>query len=67
VIAAWLQQRQAEGSDPSDATLEVIQAQQASRDELNTDEQAHSRRIDTHQAASLDGLIDSIRQRLPGL
>jgi aminoglycoside phosphotransferase family enzyme/predicted kinase len=67
VIAAWLQQRQAEGRDPSDATLDVIQAQQASRDELSADEQAHSRRIDTHQAASLDGLIDSIRQRLPGL
>jgi uncharacterized protein len=67
VIAAWLQQRQAEGSDPSDATLEVIQAQQASRDTLSDDEQAHSRRIDTHQAASLDGLIESIRQRLPGL
>ena len=30
-FAAWLQQRQAEGNDPSDATLEVIAAQQASR------------------------------------
>ncbi len=67
VIAAWLEQRQAEGTDPSDATLEVIQAQQSSRDELNADELAHSRRVDTHQAASLDGLIESIRQRLPGL
>ena len=67
VIAAWLQQRQAEGSDPSDATLEVIEAQQAGREELSADEQAHSRRVDTHQAASLDSLIDSVRQRLPGL
>ncbi|WP_252274576.1 AAA family ATPase [Pseudomonas subflava] len=67
VIAAWLQQRQSEGRDPSDATLQVIQAQQAGRDELSEDEQAHSRRVDTHQAASLDGLIDSIRQRLPAL
>ena len=67
VIAGWLQQRQAEGRDPSDATLEVIQAQQAGRDELSADEQAHSRRVDTHQADSLDSLIDSIRQRLPGL
>ncbi|MEO4045831.1 AAA family ATPase [Pseudomonas sp. CAU 1711] len=66
-IATWLQQREAEGSDPSDATLEVIQAQQASRDALSADEQAHSRRVDTHQAASLDGLVESIRQRLPGL
>lgn len=67
VIAAWLQQRQAEGIDPSDATLEVIQAQQANRDELDANEQNHSRCIETHKAASLDGLIDSIRQRLPGL
>ncbi len=67
VIAAWLQQRQAEGNDPSDATMEVIQAQQSSRDALNTDELAHSRRVDTHQAASLDSLIESVRQRLPGL
>lgn len=66
-IATWLQQRQEEGSDPSDATLEVIQAQEAGRDALSDDEQAHSRRVDTHQAASLDGLVGSIRQRLPGL
>ena len=67
VIAAWLQQRQAEGSDPSDATLEVIEAQQAGREELSADEQAHSRRVETHQAASLDSLIERVRQRLPGL
>lgn len=67
VIAAWLQQRQAEGNDPSDATLEVIEAQQASRDALDADELAHSRRVDTHQAASLDSLIERVRQRLPRL
>lgn len=67
VIATWLQQRQAEGRDPSDATLEVIQAQQASREALSSEEQAHSRRVDTHQAASLDSLVESVRQRLPGL
>ncbi|WP_068829608.1 bifunctional aminoglycoside phosphotransferase/ATP-binding protein [Pseudomonas sp. BMS12] len=67
VIEAWLQQRQADGNDPSDATLEVIQAQQAGRDELDEDEAAHSRRVDTHQAASLDSLVERIRQRLPGI
>lgn len=67
VIAARLQQRQAEGSDPSDATLQVIQAQEANREPLDTAEATHSRRIDTHQANSLDELIDSIRKRLPGL
>ncbi|MBC9249565.1 hypothetical protein A9179_04650 [Pseudomonas alcaligenes] len=67
VIAGWLQQRQAEGNDPSDATLEVIEAQQAKREALSDDELAHSKRVDTHLAASLDSLIERIRQRLPGL
>ncbi|MBB2497444.1 bifunctional aminoglycoside phosphotransferase/ATP-binding protein [Aquipseudomonas ullengensis] len=67
VIAGWLQQRQSEGGDPSDATLEVIQAQQANREALSDDEQAHSKRVDTHDATSLDSLIERIRQRLPGL
>ncbi|MEK1905382.1 MAG: AAA family ATPase [Pseudomonas sp.] len=67
VIAGWLQQRQSEGSDPSDATLEVIQAQQTNREALSDDELAHSKRVDTHEAASLDSLIERIRQRLPGL
>ncbi|PAU55876.1 hypothetical protein BZL41_20310 [Pseudomonas sp. PIC25] len=67
VIASWLAQRQSEGLDPSDATLDIIHAQQQSRELLTTDEQAHSRRVDTHEAASLDKLVDNIRQRLPGL
>ncbi len=67
VISSWLTQRQVEGNDPSDATLEVIQAQQASRDPLSAEEQQHSKRVDTPDAASLDALVASIRQRLPGL
>ncbi|WP_448682940.1 bifunctional aminoglycoside phosphotransferase/ATP-binding protein [Pseudomonas nicosulfuronedens] len=67
VIAGWLAQRQSEGNDPSDATLEVIRAQLASRDELSAEEQQHSKRVDTPDAASLDALVASIRQRLPGL
>lgn len=67
VIAGWLAQRQAAGSDPSDATLEVVQAQHASREPLSTVEQQHSKRVDTNEAASLDGLVGQIRQRLPGL
>ncbi|UTW09217.1 AAA family ATPase [Pseudomonas benzenivorans] len=67
VIASWLSQRQAAGIDPSDATLEVIQAQQASREPLSEDEQANSKRVDTHEGASLDSLVKQIRQRLPGL
>jgi hypothetical protein len=67
VIASWLEQRRSEGQDPSDATLEVIQAQQTSREPLDDEEQSHSKRVDTHDSASLDSLVERIRQRLPGI
>lgn len=67
IIASWLEQRQAADSDPSDATMEVVRAQQASREPLSEDELLHSKRVDTHESASLDSLIARIRQRLPGL
>ncbi|MNN61865.1 hypothetical protein D3C81_1771250 [compost metagenome] len=67
VIASWLAQRQAENTDPSDATLEVVKAQQASRDALSEEEQRVSKRVDTQDAASMDQVIEQVRQRLPGL
>ncbi|WP_277372756.1 bifunctional aminoglycoside phosphotransferase/ATP-binding protein [Pseudomonas sp. AA-38] len=67
VIASWLSQRQSEGQDPSDATLEVIQAQQASREPLDAQELQHTGHVDTHDSASLDGLLERIRQKLPGI
>jgi len=67
VIEQWLTQRQAQGTDPSDATMEVIRSQQASREPLSEAEQLLSRRVDTQEAASLDDLVAAIRQRLPGL
>ncbi|OYW90164.1 MAG: hypothetical protein B7Z23_10480, partial [Pseudomonadales bacterium 32-61-5] len=67
VIEQWLAQRQVEGSDPSDATMEVVKAQQVSREPLSESEQLLSRRLDTPDAASLDNLLAAIRQRLPGL
>jgi uncharacterized protein len=67
VIASWLEQRQAENSDPSDATLEVVKAQQASREPLDAQELVNSTRIDTQEASGMDQVIDQIRQRLPGL
>ncbi|KAF1070109.1 MAG: hypothetical protein GAK45_00907 [Pseudomonas citronellolis] len=67
VIAGWLAQRQSEGGAPSDATLDVVQSQLANREPLDADEQAHSKRVDTPSSASLDALVDNIRQRLPGL
>ncbi|MEE4465894.1 ATP-binding protein, partial [Azotobacter chroococcum] len=67
LIAEWLAERQAEGKDPSDATLEVVRAQQASREALTDAEQQHSRRVDTHLAESLDELVARMRKRLPDL
>lgn len=65
VIADWLAQRQAEGRDPSDATLAVVKAQQASREPLSEDERQHSKPVETHLEASLEELVERIRQRLP--
>lgn len=67
VIASWLEQRQAQNDDPSDATLEVVKAQQASREPLDVAELPHATRVDTQDSASMDQVIDQIRQRLPGL
>lgn len=67
IIAGWLEQRQAAGLDPSDASMAVVHAQQASREALSDEELTHSKRVDTHESASLDSLIERIRQRLPGL
>lgn len=67
VIAARLIARQNADTDPSDATLEVIQAQQTGREPLSDAEQLHSQPIDTHDSASLNSLIERIRTRLPGL
>ena len=65
VIASWIAQRQAQGGDPSDATMDVVHAQQASREALDASEQAQSKRIDTDQENSLDNLVERIRQHLP--
>jgi len=67
VLKAWLEQRQAEQTDVSDATLEVIEAQQASREPLTAEELVLSKRVETNESGSLDKLVEQIRQRLPGL
>lgn len=67
VIASWLQQRQSENTDPSDATMEVIQAQLADQDPLTTEETLLSKRVETNESGSLDKLVQQIRDRLPGL
>jgi aminoglycoside phosphotransferase family enzyme/predicted kinase len=67
VIAGWLAQRQAQNIDPSDATLEVIEAQQANREALDAEEVLRSKPVETNKSSDLDSLIENIRQRLPGL
>lgn len=67
VIASWLAQRQAQNNDPSDATLQVIEAQQASRELLSADEVLCSKKVATNIGSDLDSLVDNLRQRLPGL
>ncbi|WP_183143727.1 bifunctional aminoglycoside phosphotransferase/ATP-binding protein [Pseudomonas cichorii] len=67
VIAGWLKQRQEQGSDPSDATLEVIETQQASREPLEADEILRSKHVETSKSSNLEELVENLRQRLPGL
>jgi len=67
VIASWLAQRQANKNDPSDATLKVIEEQQANREPLTTEELLLSKRVETNESGTLDALVAHIRQNLPGL
>lgn len=67
VIEGWLAQRQAKNDDPSDATMEVIEAQLANREPLTADEQPRSRHVETNISSDLDKLVTEIRQYLPGL
>jgi len=67
VIESWLAIRQADQKDPSDATLAVIEAQQASREALTPEEILRSKRVQTNESGTLDTVVAQIRQRLPGL
>ena len=67
VIEGWLKQRQAINEDPSDATLAVIQSQQATREPLTAEEVLRSKHVETNVSSDLDSLVAHIRQRLPGL
>lgn len=64
IIAGWLAMRQGDGKDPSDATSDVIAAQQASREPLNADEQRLAQPVFTHDAGSMNSLTERIRSSL---
>ncbi|KQQ50044.1 hypothetical protein ASF84_22930 [Pseudomonas sp. Leaf127] len=67
VIEGWLQQRQAENNDPSEATLDVLNAQLANREPLSAEETLLSKTIRTDLSDDLKTLIENLHQRLPGL
>lgn len=66
VVLARLEQRQRDGSDPSDATADIVAAQQLNREALSAEEQIHCRRVETQDPDSLDSLFKAVRQRFPG-
>lgn len=65
VIAQWLAERQAEGRDPSDATLAVVQAQQQGREALTEQELIRTRHVDMTDPTNLDALVKAMQDKLP--
>ena len=65
VMLEWLAERQAAGTDPSDASAEVIAAQQSSRQPLTTEELQYSQTVFTHDAVSMNTVVEQIRSKLP--
>jgi len=63
VVAQWLQQRQQEGTDPSDANMDVIHAQQQSREPLNQQELKSAISIDTSDSNAISSLVALIRKQ----
>lgn len=60
-IRKRIAQRQAEGKDPSDATIEVYEAQLQSADPLSADELIHTHTINTAVEEEVTGFIEKIR------
>ncbi len=65
MIARWLAERQAEGRDPSDATLAVVQAQQQGREALTEQELIRTRHVDMTDPTNLDALVKAMQDKLP--
>ncbi len=64
VLEERIQRRQTQGLDPSDATLEVLRAQQRSADPLTGLESRHSVRVDTSPELDGETLEQTVRSRL---
>lgn len=63
VVADWLRQRQQQGQDPSDATMDVIQAQRQSCEALTQQEQQQAISIDTSDANAIGSLVELVRKQ----
>lgn len=63
-IADWLEQRQQQAIDPSDADLAVVQHQLEQLEPLSADELQHCLTVDTSQPQALEKLLTQLRQRL---
>jgi len=64
LIARWLQERQAEGTDPSEATLAVVAAQRQAQDPLTPAEQDLALVMELGRAGQLEALPTRITRRL---
>lgn len=60
-LRARIQQRQATGTDPSDATIEVYKAQLNSADPLNDEELAYTSKVNTASLEDTQHFIDMIQ------
>lgn len=63
LVAKWLLQRQQSVNDPSDATLDIIKAQQQHREPLTQSEQQQAISIDTSDAQAVGSLVELIRKQ----
>ncbi|MGM3422732.1 AAA family ATPase [Pseudomonas sp. MS15a(2019)] len=64
LIARWLQERQAEGTDPSEATLAVVAAQRQAQDPLEPAEQDRALVVELGRAGQLEALPARLLRRL---
>ncbi|MEH6566757.1 MAG: AAA family ATPase [Halopseudomonas sp.] len=63
-VAQWIEQRRAQGSDPSDATLQIVEQQQQQLEPLDDQEQQLSLSVDTSSEASMLALSEQLKKRL---
>jgi aminoglycoside phosphotransferase family enzyme/predicted kinase len=66
-LCARLRGRQAAGDDPSEAGIEVLEAQLASQDQLTPDEMADVLSVESSMGSSTDSLSDPLVEKIQAL